>query len=95
MSRKTRLQKSTAIGLEAQTATWCYVDTDNRFKFLGLDFAIDQSVDEYKVHKKAGTVTDYTNEAYMEQILGVLTKDNTIKFYNQNYDEVEKVVTTF
>ena len=90
MAKKlTRLEKSTAIINEAKATQWCYVNTDNEFTFMSQIFVIDQSVEEYKVHNKAGTVEDYTNEAYMEDILAVIDKDNNLKFYNQNYDLID------
>lgn len=58
---------------------------------MGNVFVIDASVEEYRVYNKAGEVDDFTNEAYMEEILAVLGNDGFIKFYNQNYDLVEDV----
>lgn len=87
--KQTRLEKSTAILSEAKATAWCYVNTENEFKFLNATFTIDNSVEEYKVHNKAGEVEDYTNEAYMEEILVVIAKDNDLKFYNQNYDLID------
>jgi hypothetical protein len=93
MAKKlTRLQKSTAILLNAKATQWCYVNTDNEFDFMGTKFKIDDSVEEYKVINKAGEVEDFTNEAYMEEILAVLDNHGYIQFYNQDYDLVEKVV---
>lgn len=93
MSRKkiTKLQKSTDILLEAKASQWCYVNTDNEFKFMENIFVIDESVKDYKVKNKAGVVEDYTNEAYMEEILAVLGNDNFMRFYNQDYDLVKDV----
>jgi hypothetical protein len=85
----TRLQKSTAILSNSNASQWCYVNTDNEFTFMGGTFVIDQSVEEYKVVNKAGEVEDYTNEAYMEEVLAVLGNDGIIRFYNQNYDQIE------
>lgn len=87
----TRLQKSTAILLDSKATQWCYVNTENEFSFMDSTFVIDKSVEEYKVINKAGEVEDFTNEAYMEEILAVLDKNGYIRFYNQNYDTVEKV----
>jgi hypothetical protein len=87
--KQTRLQKSTAI-LQLATATqWCYVNTENEFEFMNQIFVIADSVEEYKVHNKAGTVEDYTNEAYMEEILVVVDNENKLLFFNQNYDLVD------
>lgn len=89
MARKlTKLEKSTTILNNAKVTKWCYVNTDNEFKFMNKLFVIDESVEDYKVHNKAGTVIDYTNEAYMEEILVVIDLDNHIKFYNQNYEHI-------
>ena len=85
----TRLEKSTAIISNAKATQWCYVNTDNEFEFMGTKLIIDQSVEEYKVHNKAGVVEDYTNEAYMEDILVVIDNTNTVTFYNQNYDLID------
>lgn len=95
MTKKlTRLQKSTAIIRNALATQWCYVNTDNEFKFLDRTFIIDSEVDEYKVHNKAGTVENFTNESYMDEVLAVIDSMNTLRFYNQNYDELEgKLVT--
>lgn len=85
----TRLEKSTAIISEARAIQWCYVNTDNEFTFMDKVFVINEDVEEYKVHNKAGSVEDYTNEAYMEEILVSVNNDNQIRFYNQNYDLVD------
>lgn len=96
MSRKKRIPKvvkSTKILTNSNISQWCYVNTENEFKFLDIIFVIDNSVEEYKVHNKAGTVSDYTNEAYMEEILATVdTDNNTLKFYNQNYDEIKNLL---
>lgn len=90
MTKKTtRLQKINLILKDAKTTKWCYVDTENEFKFNGRTLVIHQSVEEYKVHNKAGTVEDYTNEAYMEEILVVVDIEDRHQFYNQNYKQVE------
>jgi hypothetical protein len=90
MARKlTRLEKSTAIIKNSKASQWCYVNTDNEFTFMGSVFVIDSSVEQYKVHNKAGEVEDFTNEAYMEDILAVLSKDGNIKFYDQNFDLIQ------
>lgn len=90
MAKKlTRLEKSTAILKESKATQWCYVNTDNEFTFMGETFVIHDSVEEYKVHNKAGTVEDYTNEAYMEDILVAIDYNNSVYFYNQNYDMLE------
>lgn len=56
---------------------------------MNLKLVISDSVEEYKVYNKAGTVEEYTNEAYMEQVLVVVSKTGDLKFYNQNYDYIE------
>lgn len=85
----TRLEKSTAILKNSISTQWCYVNTDNEFNFMNQTFVINQSVEEYKVHNKAGSVEDYTNEAYMEEILVVINNENKLSFFNQNYDLVD------
>lgn len=90
MNRKlTRLEKSTAIISTAKVSKWCYVNTENEFRFIDHTYVIDTGVEEYKVFNKAGTTYDYTNEAYMEQVLAVIDQDGAIKFYNQNYEYIE------
>ncbi|MER2009359.1 MAG: hypothetical protein ABS939_18060 [Psychrobacillus sp.] len=89
MKKQTRLEKSTAILLEAKATQWCYVNTDNKFTFMNQVFTINEEVEDYKVYNKAGSVEDYTNEAYMEEILVVIDKENILKFYNQNYDLID------
>lgn len=84
-----RLEKSTSILRYAKTSQWCYVDTENEFNFMNEIFVIDQKVKEYVVYNKAGSVDDYTNEAYMEQILVVIDNENRLNFYNQNYDHID------
>lgn len=92
MTRKpTRLEKSSRIISTANATQWCYVNTENEFTFLGQPFIIGDTVEEYKVHNKAYDVEDYTNEAFMEEILVVLDSENNVKFYNQNYDLVTDV----
>lgn len=83
-----RAEKSLSVMSNSKASQWCYVNVDNEFEFMGEIFVIDDSVEEYKVHNKAKDVYDFTNEAYMEEILVVLYNDNTIKFYNQNFDEI-------
>lgn len=90
MSNKSRLEKSTTIIANSNATQWCYVNTNNEFKFMEETFIIDESVEEYRVHNKAGTVEDFTNEAYMEEILVVVDRDNKLKFYNQNYDYIDE-----
>lgn len=89
MAKLTRLQKSTQILANAQSSQWCYVNTDNEFTYDGTVYVIDESFEEYKVHNKAGIVYDYTNEAYMEEILVVITNDYSVECYNQNYDSMD------
>ena len=86
-----KLKKSTEILSNAKATQWCYVNTENEFKFMDNTFVIDDNVEDYKVRNKYGVVEDYTNEAYMELILAVLRKDGYVQFYNQNYDVVEDV----
>lgn len=85
----TRLEKSTAILNIAKATQWCYVNTENEFNFMDKTFMINQKVEEYKVHNKAGEVEDYTNEAYMEEVLVVVDNEDKILFFNQNYDMIE------
>lgn len=91
--KPTKLEKSTAIKLNAKCSQWCYVDTNNEFKFMNKTFQIDEKVKEYKVHNKAqyidGKLNDFTNEAYMDEILVVIDKQDRLRFYNQNYDPID------
>ncbi len=84
-----RVKKGLSVTSNSKASQWCYVNVDNEFEFMGKIFVIDDSVEEYKVHNKAKDVYDFTNESYMEEILVVLYNDNTIKFYNQNFDEIK------
>lgn len=88
-NKLTRLEKSTKIMNESKTLRWCYVDTENTFTFRGKTYVIDNSVTEYKVYNKAGTTYDYTNEAYMEQVLATIDNNDNLVFYNQNYDLIK------
>ena len=88
----TRLQKSNQILATSKAREWKYVNTDNEFEFMGLTFVIDESVEEYKVHQKAGVVEDFTNEAYMDEVLIVMCNSNKLRFYNQNYDEIDSTL---
>lgn len=81
--RKTRLNKVTEIIHKAKHAEWCLVNTENEFNFMGDTYKIDESVEEYKVFKKAGEVENYTNEAYMEQVLVVVDNGMAKHYYNQ------------
>lgn len=89
MINNSRLKKSLLALSNSKASQWCYVNVDNEFKFMGNTFVIDESVEEYKVYNKAGEIDDFTNEAYMEEILVVLYEDDTLKFYNQNFDIIE------
>lgn len=84
-----RAKKGLSVISNSKASQWCYVNVDNEFEFMGKTFVIDDSVEEYKVHNKAKDVYDFTNEAYMEEVLVVLYNDNTLKFYNQNFDEIK------
>lgn len=88
-NKLTRLEKSTAIIDNSKATEWRYVNVDNEFTFMGKVFIIDDSVEEYKVYNKVGIVDDYTNESYMEEILISIDKNNNLRFYNQNYDEIK------
>ena len=84
-----RIVKSTKILQGAKVALWCYVNVDNEFSFMNEIMVIDESVEDYKVDNKYSEVEDYTNRAYMEEILVVMDVDNHLRFYNQNYDEID------
>lgn len=84
-----KAKKSIEVLSNSKAYQWCYVDTNNKFKFMGKEFIIDNSVEEYRVYNKAGEVDDFTNEAYMEEILVVLHNDGFLKFYNQNYELID------
>lgn len=90
MAKKlTRLQKSSAIVSNVKATQWCYVNINNEFDFMNQTFVISKLVKEYEVKNKAFEVEDYTNEAYMEEILVVIDNEDNMKFYNQNYDRVD------
>lgn len=88
----TRLQKSTNILANSKVTEWKYVDVNNEFEFMGKTFVVDYSVEEYRVYQKAGIVEDFTNEAYMDEILISIGNDNNLRFYNQNYDEIDSTL---
>lgn len=85
----TRLEKSTKIVEQSKTIQWCYVNTENEFIFMDKKYIISEEVEDYKVYNKAGSVYDYTNEAYMEEILATIDNSNNLIFYNQNYDYID------
>lgn len=89
MANDNRLKKSLSVLSSSKASQWCYVNIDNEFKFMGNTFIIADSVEEYKVYNKAFEVEDYTNEAYMEEILVVLCEDSSLEFYNQNFDPIK------
>lgn len=89
MKKKSRLEESIEVTKNAEIVEWCRVDIDNNFSFNYINFNIDKSVEEYKVYKKAGEIEEYTNEAYMEEILVVLKNSNDLSFYDQNYKKIE------
>lgn len=73
---------------------WHYVDADNEFDSLGLTFTISDDVKEYRVHNKYGQVEEYTNESLMDEILVVINSNYIIKFYNQDYELINKDLIT-
>lgn len=87
-----RFEKSSAIVEAASSSKWCYVNTENEFTFMGQTFVIPESNENYRVVNKASETEDYTNEAYMEEILAVVDNNHSIWFYDQNFDFVENVV---
>lgn len=89
MSSDNRIIKAISLLSDSNAHQWCYVNVDNEFNFMDNVFIIDESVEEYTVHNKVGNVEDFTNEAYMEVVLVVMHDDNTLKFYNQNFDKIE------
>lgn len=90
MTKKlTRLEKSTSILENTKATQWCYVNTDNEFKFMNRTFIISEEVDEYKVFNKAGSTYDYTNETYMDSVLVIMNIEDKLSFFNQNYDPIE------
>lgn len=92
MNTDNRIIKGVSLLSDSLAFQWCYVNVDNEFVFMDSTFIIDDSVEEYVVHNKVGYVEDFTNEAYMEEILVVLHSDNTLKFYNQNFDEIDNAM---
>lgn len=89
--KETRLQKSTRILSTAKFTQWCYVDIHNNFyyTYTNKNYVISDNVEDYFVYNKAGEVEDYTNEAYMEEVLAVTDVYGNLSFYNQNYDLIE------
>lgn len=87
----TRVKKVEHALNDAKVSQWCRVDINNEFKFMDKVFSINESVEDYKVYNKAGEVEDYTNEAYMEEILAVLYNNSDLRFYSQNYEQIVDV----
>ena len=87
--KKTYLKKSSEILENAKVAKWIRVNIDNEFEFMSNKYVIDEKIEEYKVYNKAGTVENYTNESYMEEIFVVLDNNDNMSFYNQKYDLIE------
>lgn len=90
--KHTRFEKGTAIKEMTNSSKWCCVNTENEFIFMGQTFVIPENNENYKVINKASEIEDYTNEAYMEEILVVVDNNHSIWFYDQNFDFVENVV---
>lgn len=91
MSKKlSKLEKSTSILADTKATQWCYVNTANEFKFMNRTFVIAESVNEYKVYNKPEETYLYTNEAYMDSVLVVMDMEDTLSFFNQDYDRIEK-----
>lgn len=87
-NKQTRLNRVTELVHKSKYSSWCLVNTENEFNFMGNTYKIDESVEEYKVYKKAGEVEDYTNEAYMEQVLVV--DDGMVRhYYNQECNLID------
>lgn len=85
----TKLDVITILLINSKHSAWQRVNIHNEFQFMQDTYKIDESVKEYKVFNKAGEIEDYTNEAYMETILIVVDEEDTITYYNENYDLVE------
>lgn len=73
---------------KAKYTKWCNVDINNEFTFMENKYRIDSKVEEYKVYKKAGEIKDYTNEAYMVDILAI-DQDGVLYFYDQECKEID------
>jgi len=86
---ETFLTRCNKIRENSKILEWCYVNTDNEFEFMNRTFTIDESVEQYKVHNKAGEVYDYTNEAMMDKILVVVDNENKLRFYDQDLNEID------
>ena len=91
-TKQTNIEKSTNILKTSKVSQWRTVDTENEFTFMNQVFKIDESVPEYKVYEKAGTIANYTNKAHMDKVLVVLDTENQIKFYNQNYSSIDNAI---
>lgn len=91
--KPTRIERSTSVLSNSKDSKWCYVNTDNEFTYNNNIYVIDEDVEDYKVYNRAGEVEDYTNEAFMEEILVVaytVDEKDELKFYSQSFEEVEK-----
>lgn len=68
------------------------VNADNEFDFSGRTFIIPESNKKYKVLKKYNEVDEYENESFMEYVSVGLGANLSLKFYDENDDEVHGVV---
>src|SRR5690606_345797 len=89
MMSENRMSKVYKATLDAIGCVWCRVNINNEFTFAGKTFVIDPSVEQYKVYKKAGEVDDFTNEAFMEEILVVVTDfEKKMVFFDQMMEPI-------
>lgn len=76
--------------LDAILFGWYYVNADNEFLLLDNIFKIDDDVDDYKVHYKYNDLYEFKNKSSMDIILVIIDSNYRIRFFNQNYEEIDK-----
>lgn len=86
--RKGYIGKVAVIQENIVNSGWYHLDADNVFTVNNKKYKVSDEVEEYKVHNKYNETFDYTNEAYMDEILVTIDIYGIKKFYNQNCDEI-------
>ncbi|WJJ55254.1 hypothetical protein QB910_000010 [Dabrowskivirus KKP3916] len=72
------------IDRDKDKGSWCTVDTDNHFTFMGREFVIDSSVEAYRV--------DDDNQCLMDKILAYyLTDTGEYVFFDENICRVDAI----
>ena len=73
---------------------WVSVDIDNKFKFMGMLFAIPKENKDYIVYNSSNSMRDFTNESNMDSVLVKMESYDSgfsISFYNQELRQIKDV----